>query len=116
MSFVKCFDVVSMVVDEATDQFSPLWVVNKDKYDVLKQYCGVLDNLAKEFDGESFEVEVDDIAMTITISMECKEMTIETANHQYYSLAQRSTSFGFSVASNGNLVVQFTFPSVWSKS
>lgn len=62
-NFVKCFDVVSMVVDEATDQFSQLWKINKERYEILKQYCDVLDSLVEEFDGESFNVEVDDISM-----------------------------------------------------
>lgn len=115
MSFVKCFDVVSMVVDEATSQFAPLWKINKEKYRILKQYCDVLDCLAKEFDGESFDVEVDDIAMTITIKLECHEITIESKNHNYYSLAQRTIAFGFSTTEEGLLCAKFVFPSVWDR-
>lgn len=114
-SFVNCFDVVSMVVDEATAQFSPLWKINNDKYRVLKQYCGVLDSLATEFNGESFDVEVDDIAMTIAITMECHDVTIESKNHKYYSLAQCALAFGFSVSDEGLLCMKFVFPSVWDK-
>ena len=29
-SFVKCFDAVSMVVDEATSRFAPIWKENKE--------------------------------------------------------------------------------------
>lgn len=114
-NFVKCFDVVSMVVDEATDQFSPLWRINKERYRILKQYCDVLDSLVEEFDGESFDVEVDDISITIAITMECREITIESQNHKYYSLAQRAMSFGFSVSDNGLLCAKFVFPSIWEK-
>lgn len=114
-NFVKCFDVVSMVVDEATDQFSPLWKINKERYGILKQYCDVLDSLVEEFDGESFDVEVDDIDMTIAITMECHEITIESQNHKYYSLAQRAIAFGFSVSNNGLLCAKFVFPSIWEK-
>lgn len=114
-SFVKCFDVVSMVVDEATSQFSPLWKLNREKYRILKQYCGVLDSLAEEFDGESFDVEIDDIAMTISITMECHDVTIESQNHKYYSLAQRAIAFGFSTSEDGLLCAKFVFPSVWDK-
>ena len=114
-SFVNCFDVVSMVVDEATAQFAPLWDINKEKYRILKQYCGVIDSLAEEFNGESFDVDVDDIAMTITIKMECHDVTIESQNHKYYSLAQRALAFGFSVSEDGLLCMKFVFPSVWDK-
>lgn len=114
-SFVKCFDVVSMVVDEATKQFAPIWSVNDEKLRILEQYCGVLDSLAEEFDGESFDVEVDDISMTISIQMECQDITIESKKHKYYSLAQRAIAFGFSTTDNGLLNVKFVFPSIWEK-
>lgn len=113
--FVKCFDVVSMVVEEATDQFYPLWEINKERYGILKQYCDVLDSLSTEFNGESFEAEVDDVSMTVTITMECQEITIESKNHRYYSLAKRAISFGFSVSDDGLLCAKFVFPSIWEK-
>lgn len=115
MSFVTCFDVVSMVIDEATSQFAPLWKINEENYKILKQYCGAIDELAREFEGESFEVEVDDIKMTISIKMECQDITIESQQHRYYDLAQRSVSFGFSVTKNGTMIAEFVFPSVWDK-
>lgn len=114
-SFVKCFDVVSMVVEEATERFSPSWRVNQKSYDILRQYCEVLDFLAKEFDGESFDVEVDEIKMTVAISMECHDMVIESQDHKYFSLAKRALSFGFSVSENGLLCMKFVFPSVWER-
>lgn len=115
MGFAKCFDVVSMVVDEATSQFAPLWEINKESYSILKQYCSAIDMIAKEFDVESYDVSVDDIAMTITIEMECLDMVIESDTHVFYSLAQRTKAFGFSVSEKGNLNVKFVFPSVWEK-
>ena len=115
MAFVNCFDVVSMVVEEATKQFSPLWKLDKESNRILEQYCSVIDSLAEEFSGESFDVTVDDIAMTITIVMECEDMTIDSKTHKFYSLAKRSKALGFSVSENGNLNVKFIFPSVWTR-
>lgn len=114
-NFVKCFDIVSMVIDEATSQFAPFWKIDEEKYRILEQYCNTLDHLAEEFDGESFDIEVDDVAMTITITMECNEITIESKNHKYYNIAQCAMAFGFSVSEDGLLCVKFVFPSVWSK-
>ena len=115
MSFVNCFDVVSIVVEEATSQFAPLWKLNNESNRVLEQYCSVIDSLSEEFGGESFDVTVDDIEMTITIVMECEDITIESKTHKFYSLAQRCKSLGFSVSEDGNLNVKFVFPSVWTK-
>lgn len=115
MSFIKCFDVVSMVVEEACDQFSPLWKLDKEKYRVLERYCKIIDDLSDEFDGISYDVEVDDITMTIAITLECQDMNIQQQSHKYYALAQRAVTFGFSVSNDGNLNVEFVFPGVWYK-
>ena len=112
---VNCFDVVSMVVDEATRQFEPLWEVNEEKHKILEQYCSALDELAEEFDGESFEVDVDDIKMTISITMECADMTIKSSSHKFYALVQRASALQFFVSEEGLLGVRFIFPSIWDK-
>lgn len=113
MSFVSCFEVVSMVVDEATERFSPLWRVNGDKIKILNQYCDVLDILSKEFNGVSYEVEVNEITMEIDIALECDEIIIESKDHVFYELIKRSIKYGFSVSEDGALIIKFVFPSVW---
>ena len=115
MSFMKCFDVVSMVVEESNNQFSPLWRLDNEKYCILEQYCRVIDDLSEEFGGISYDVEVDDIAMTISITLECQDILIQQQSHKYYSLAQRAITFGFSTSTSGNLNLKFVFPSVWEK-
>lgn len=115
MALINCFDVVSMVVEEATSQFAPLWKLDNENFKILKQYCSVIDSLAKDFNGISFDVSVDDIAMTITIILECEEMLIESATHKFFSLASRAKTLGFSTSDDGNLNVKFVFPSVWTK-
>lgn len=115
MGFVKCFDVASMVVDEATKQFSPLWVLDIEKYKILEQYCSVIDSLAKEFDGESFEISVDDIKMTIEIIVEYPDMTIRDKSHPFFSLVQHAIEFGFTTNKDGKLSMKIVFPSIWTK-
>lgn len=113
---IKCFDVVSMVVDEASKQFgSIIWELNKEKYDVLKNYCEAIDKLSDSFDGVSFEAEVDEINMTIKITLECAEAIVDSPNHIYYKLLERSKSFGISVTDNNTINLSFVFPSLWDK-
>lgn len=116
MSFIKCIDAVSMVVDEATTQFAPIWKVNNQKYDILRQYCSVIDSLADEFNGESFVVSVDDMKMTISVCMECPEMVVDDKQHLFYSLIKRAVMLKFSTSQDNNLNIEFTFPSVWERS
>lgn len=115
MGFVSCFDVVTMVTDEATAQFSPLFRENKERKAILRQYCDAIDMLAKEFDGESFEVEVDDIEMTISIKMECPDMVIQGSANPFYALAERAVSIGFSHGEGDTIIVEFVFPSIWER-
>lgn len=113
---IKCFEVTSMMVDEATKRFAPIWSIDQNKYAILEQYCGIIDDIAEEFNGESIVVEVDEIKMTISITVECWDMKLESVNHIFYKLTERSVKFGFSVSEEGNLNVNFTFPSVWERS
>lgn len=115
MGFVTCFDVVTMVTDEATKQFSPGFRENQERKEILKQYCEAIDALAKEFGGESFEVDVDDIKMTISIKMECPDMVIQSKNHVFYALSERAISVGFSHGDGDMISVEFVFPSIWEK-
>lgn len=115
MSFINCFDAVDMVIEEATKQFHPLWKQNAEKTKILEQYCDEIDKLSNEFGGISFEVNVDDIAMTISITLECQDILITEKSHMFYSLIQRAVAVGFSVSNDGNLNIKFVFPSIWDK-
>lgn len=113
---VKCFDVVDAVIQEANEKFAPTMKINGRYYDTLKNYCSVIDSLAEEFGGESFEVKVDEAKMTVSIKMECLDITIKRSTHKFYSLLRQTQSFDFySDPETGNLIVEFVFPSLWSK-
>lgn len=110
----KTFDVVSTVIEEANKRFAPIWEPDKEKTDILKQYCEAIDILIKEFDGQSLDVEVDEEKMLICIKLECSEITIEGKEHRYYDLIQRSVSFGFSGTNNDTMILELVFPSIWN--
>lgn len=50
------------------------------KLDILHEYCDAIDGILKEFDGDSIDVDIDDIKMTICITVECEDLTIESKN------------------------------------
>lgn len=110
----KTFDVVSTVIEEANKRFAPIWEPDKEKTDILKQYCEAIDILIKEFDGQSLDVEVDEEKMLICIKLECSEITIERKEHRCYDLIQRSVSFGFSGTNNDTMILELVFPSIWN--
>lgn len=112
---VKCFDVVSSVVEEATRQFSPLWKLDDEKYTILEGYCGVIDVVSKEFEAISYDVSIDEIKMTVSIVLECPDLVIQKRDHEFYKLARRAQRMNFSVSEDGNLNIEFIFPSLWDK-
>lgn len=113
---IKCFDVVNMVVEEGSNQFKPLWKVDQEKLDILHEYCDAIDGILKEFDGDSIDVDIDDIKMTICITVECEDLTIESKEHQFHQLVERAIGFGFEKSKEREaMCVKFVFPSVWDK-
>lgn len=115
-SVIKCFDVVNMVVEEASDRFKPLWKVDEEKLDILHEYCDAIDGILKEFDGDSVDVDIDEIKMTISITIECEDLTIESKEHQFHQLVERAVKFGFAKSAEREVMcVNFVFPSVWDK-
>lgn len=112
---IKCFNIAKAVIDEASDQFGRSWAPRADKLAILKQYCEAIDELAEEFAAEAFDVEVDNVQMTIGIAVECPDMTIESKSHVFYELLERAISVSYSVSPEGNLVIKFVFPSIWDR-
>lgn len=112
---IKCYDVVSMILDEATSQFKPLWKQNDEKRYILKEYCEAIDEIAAEFCGISYDVEVDEISMEICVCLECDEIIIKTKEHRLYDLVERSIKFEISAGENDMQNVKFVFPGIWDR-
>lgn len=111
---IKCYDVVSMVTDEATSQFGSLWRVNESRQDELKRSCELIDNLAGECGGISYEVYVDDITMEISVAMECDELVVKSKDNAFYGLLGRIKGLKF-CSTDDNLCIRLRFGSIWDK-
>lgn len=113
--YIRCVDLVSEMVEEANCQFSPAWQVNQESFNILKQYCSVIDSFIDEFHNVAYGVSIDEIYKTVSVTMECIDVVARSANHKFYELIKRSDEFSFSVSKEGNLNVKFVFPSLWEK-
>lgn len=113
MGFAKCFDVVTMVTDEATEQFGILLREEQGKKDSLKSYCDIIDTLAERFGGVSFEVEVDDETTNITVSLVCEEFEIDSCSDKFYELVSAAKRIGFKAADNDMVQINFEFEGIW---
>jgi len=118
---MKLFDIVSCVVEEGCTQFNDAaalvgayeWVIHEQRYEILATYCDAIDKISEEFDGISYDVEMDEATGEITISLECADFSATTSEHVFFELIKHTVKWGFSVSEDGNLLMTFRFPSVF---
>lgn len=115
MAFINTYDIVEMVIDEASEQFGSRWFISKTSRKNLKTDCELIDRLASDFDCESVEADVDDDTMKLTVSVVCPDMVLEYGRtHPFFTLIQHTESFCFSAAGD-SLKINFVFSGLWEK-
>lgn len=113
MSFVSTYDIVEMVIDEATEQFGSRWVIPNAKRKDLKTDCALIDKFVSEFDCESAEADIDDETLKLKVSIVCPDMVLEYGRtHPFFTLIQHVESFSFSAVGD-SLKVDFVFAGLW---
>lgn len=113
---IKCFDVVSVLVDDANDKFKPLWTYSEEKYNILKQYCGIIDRIAENTGAIAYGIEVGEIDMTVRVSVGYDKFQINIdENSDFYKLLPHTVSFGASFLDDDGLYIDFVFPSIWER-
>lgn len=113
MSFIKCYDVAEMVIEEATNQFGSLLKLDEERREELKECCDIVDILSQRFGGTSYEVEVDDKTNDIIVSLICGEMEVDTTSDDFYKLMCRAKKVGFKAYKNEQLQIDFILNSIW---
>jgi len=118
MGFVKCFDAVTMVTDEATRQFGSLLREDEDKKQELKKSCDMIESLANQFDGIAYETKVNDETTEISIALTCSEFETDAKSSKFYELLGRAKKAKFRVAEEPDDCVEmtFVFDGIWSPS
>lgn len=114
MDNIKCFDVVTMVTDEATEQFGRLFREDTKRKELLESCCSIIDDIAEQFNGVAFEVDVDDTTMDITVTLTCGEIIIE-GEAEFYELLNHIKSFGVKASEDGEdlICIDFVFDGIW---
>ena len=118
----KCYDVASMVIEEATDKFKDEYALNKYRLKQIEGYCILFDEMCEEFNGDSYTVEIDD-DKDIRITLGCESFIVRDKNSPFYEALKNSKIAFFSEPSSkenenrnlGEEWVQFTlvYNGVW---
>ncbi len=109
------FHVVEMVLEDANERFAPLFEPVPERVDFLKQYCEAFDVLIDEQDVDSFNVEIDEINMTVNIDLVMMTVECSRTQPQLGQLIQRAMSFRVQAEDGDHLKLSFVYPSLWEK-
>lgn len=113
MRQIKCFDIVQSVLDCAIDEFGIAQEMIEENLDILHEYCDAIDDIADEFNGEQYVVEVEKETGNIIITVEVADLCIESRSHVFYQLVKRSVKYRMTSTKDACLAIEFTFPCLW---
>lgn len=113
MGFVKCYDAVTMVTDEATRQFSPLLQEDADRKMMLQESCEMIESMANQFNGTAYETNVDRDTMEIAITLTCAEFETDATSSKFYELLERAKKFRLKAVGDDCIEVTFVFDGIW---
>lgn len=115
---MKTFDVVSDVVSAGEDLIGDEYIVDKERFDILKEYCEIIDVFISNHDGTAISANIisgNKISITIDLFDFMYEKGFKPKS--YLDLIERAISVTFTNKSKGSDIecigVEFVFPSIW---
>ena len=115
MSFIKCYDVTELIIDEATKQFLPMLKENEDKKKTLKKQCNAIDWIAEQFGGVSYEININDVTMRIMISLVCEESELDKSCSDFLKMIDNTLQIAFKEVDEDYIQIDFVFDGIWEK-
>ena len=112
MRGLTCFDVVEMVMEDATVQFTPL-TEDVDRLAELKDLCERMDQLTAELQAESFGVEIDEVTTEIAMSISCEEFEMEKTSAILSSILKQVQEFQVRAKNPEQLCLEFRVKGIW---
>lgn len=103
MESVRCYDVVKMVLDEATEQFGSLMRENEEERTMI------------EIGGISYEAGVDDKTLEIIVSLVCEEFETDAVSSGFCELFNHTKKIKFSSENDEMIKIEFIFEGIWQK-
>lgn len=112
---IKCYDVASMAIGAAEEQFETGFKRDTERFSVFKHFCAALDDISERFNGVAFETEVDKRTKDINISLVCSYFEVES-DDEFYELLESAKSFSMKASKEGEDLIQldFVIGGVWT--
>ena len=110
----QSFPIVKMVVDAATDRFSPQFRLNEENLQILREYCEeCFDPMIRDLEVESMSCDVDEETMDISVSFTMFSLQSGDPNSPVQKLMHVAKSVEIKNPDGENVEVVFTFPPLW---
>lgn len=90
MNLAKCFEIASIVLNEATNRFSDAYVEDEEKKNEFKCFCEILDDVILRFDEVYVGVYVDEVSKEIAVTVTCGQFEVGKASDPFHELFRRS--------------------------
>ncbi|MCD7821039.1 MAG: hypothetical protein LUG64_02380 [Clostridiales bacterium] len=101
------------VTDEATRQFGYLFHEDQTRKQDLQTCCKHIDNLAERFNGVSYDIEVNEDTMDISIALNCDEFQIEDHSDEICVLMDYTKYVSFKKYAEDVVQIKFIFDGIW---
>lgn len=109
---VKIFDIVDAYIKNCDDVNNGC-VIDTNKYDILRTYCEVMDEIMEVWGGSAIEVNIVTKRRFVCISLEVDTFTAMTIDQHYFDVIERCVCFATGITDNQMVRMDFTFPSVF---
>ena len=112
---MKVFDVVEAYIIGRTEDVSDKYIINDESMSILKDYCGVIDQIMREWSGDGIDVDIVGENNYVVISITVSAMLMDVYHPQYFDLLDRAVALAVCNTEENDLRMDFTFPSVWNE-
>lgn len=109
---MKVFNIVDTYVKE-WDCVSKGYIIDANKYEILRTYCDVIDDIAEAWGCSAVEVNIVTKDRYICISLELDAFTAMTIDQHYFDLIERCVCFATYATEKHMVRIDLTFPSIF---
>ena len=114
MKNFSSYAVFEMILEEANDRFAPTFRPVQERLDILREYCGVIDHLIEDGDGESFSCSIDEEDMTVKMSFCVTDASSDRDDRRFNQLIRRAEYVRITNKEDGEYIcITFGFPTLW---
>lgn len=107
--FVKCYDTLEMVIEDATKQLGVVFCENAKAKSDLKVICDNIDSMIEQYGGVSYEVSMDRATMDVTISLVCEGFETEREISSFHRVCACAKKLVFKQADEDHVQIDFIF-------